>query len=199
MSSKVALVNSEIPLAADEGDVQQRFIAPEVIETESAQSSVQRRKSRSRSRGKKKQKNIVPLETGKEQSKGTQKHWVPVEPHLTQSAPQEDLVVVESPERPTEEVIVTDSTGKTEEVSEEVVLNPSVQVPVCKASNTAGIESVPEDVEHGGEPWQIMQSKKKKRDQLQEALWRSPSASTSKAIRFRVRTQAAAQGRRLNL
>lgn len=184
ISSKISLVDSKIPLSEDIGSVNERV--DEALVSGSSSPSRRRRKSRSRSRGRK-----------KDLSKGVQaeKHWVPVEQQqLSPPIPSEST----AHESESEGVILAPAEDAK---SSHLPLSPGDTSQPAESANpeTAGSEplSDKEDADIKGEPWQIKQSKKKKRALLQEALWRSPAASSAKALRFRVRSQAAAVGRRL--
>lgn len=77
ISSKVAMVESKIPLSVDKSKLEEPIAAPEVICASDL--SAPRKKSRSRSRGRKNAANKGSRVTNSSQNHVPEKHWVPVE------------------------------------------------------------------------------------------------------------------------
>ncbi|KAG2280610.1 hypothetical protein Bca4012_049017 [Brassica carinata] len=198
ISSKVAMVESKIPLSVDKSKLEEPIAAPEVICASDL--SAPRKKSRSRSRGRKNAANKGSRVTNSSQNHVPEKHWVPVEtqqiPPLVASEVQPEVRYSDQVEEEAEPIADLDEEKRDSAAPD---INFKAAVPDGKDTLAFDSESEPEDIELEEEPWQILISKKKKRAQLQEALWRSPAASTAKALRFKVRAQAAALGKRLNL
>lgn len=181
ISSKVALVKSKIPLSEEGEIIEGALPAHDPIASVSSKPTTRRRKSRSRSRGRKKGLGKASLESNNSQLQAPEQRWVPV--GSTQPAPEpltED-VVVNAPDQgdPRSEPNPDDELSLETKTTKQAIAAPQI----ATEHNDNSLDE---------EPWQVMQSKRKKRAQLQEALWRSPSASTAKALRFRVRAQAAA-------
>lgn len=192
ISSKVALVNSKIPLSESEDNPKAQSPTSNSIDPGRSKTTPHRKKSHSRSRGRKEPQNKGTLISKKSQNHVSEQLWVPVgnEQH-SPSVPVEVQTEQES-----SKLVAVDVKSNASSELEQNDRIPVVPSPLAAVSNN-GDPSEPEP-DLLGNPWQVMQSKKKKRAQLQEALWRSPSASTSKALRFRAQAQAAvALGRRL--